>query len=140
VSVANTAEGAFASQDFAGNIGNRILERFKVTLDYDHRRIWLEPGRRYKDRDRFTRTGLLLSWSPDSVQAYSVLKGSPAEKAGVHEGDLVRAIDGKPASSWSLEDLDELFENGADGRKVPIAVQRDGKEVLVTMQLKEMLK
>jgi hypothetical protein len=140
VTVANTAEGAFASQDFAGNIGNRILERFKVTLDYEHRRLWLEPGLRYKDRDRFTRTGLLLAWSPDSVEAMSVLTGSPAEKAGLREGDRVTAVDGRPAASWKLTDLDELFENGADGRKVPVTVSRDGHERKLTMVLKEMLK
>src|SRR6185369_4399071 len=44
VVVSHATEGAFASEEFAGNIGNRILERFRVTFDYERRQIYLEPG------------------------------------------------------------------------------------------------
>jgi len=140
VSVSRATEGAFASEDFAGNIGNRILERFRVTLDYEHRRVWLEPGRRYADRDAFTRTGLMLGWWPDHVEALSVLRGSPAEKAGVREGDRVSAVDGKAAGAWALPDLDALFDDGPDGRKVTVTVNRDGHDVPLTMTLREMMR
>jgi predicted metalloprotease with PDZ domain len=140
VTLSRTNEGALASEDFAGNIGNRILERFRVTLDYEHRRIWLEPGRRYGVRDAFTRTGLLLGWWPDHIEAVSVLAGSPAEKAGVQDGDRVTAIDGKAAGEWKLADLDAMFEAGPDGRRVTLTVNRDGKDVALTMVLREMLR
>ncbi len=140
VTVARVTEGALASEEFAGNIGNRILERFRVTLDYEHRRVWLEPGRHYRDRDTFTRTGVLLGWWPDHVEAMSVLPGSPAAKAGLREGDHVTAIDGRPPSSWTLDGLDAMFEAGPDGRRVPVTVSRDGKDVALTMTLREMLR
>ena len=41
VSLSQATVGAFTSEDYAGNIGNRILERFKVTLDYERRQMWL---------------------------------------------------------------------------------------------------
>ena len=140
VSVARATEGAFASEDFAGNIGNRLLERFRVTLDYGHRTLWLEPGRHFRDRDAFTRTGLLLGWSPDRIEALSVLPNSPAAKAGLREGDHVTAIDGKPVSAWTLQELDALFDAGPDGRKVAITVNRDGHDATLTMVLREMLR
>ena len=140
VSVARASEGAFASEDFAGNIGNRLLERFRVTLDYEHRRLWLEPGSRYQGRDAFTRTGLLLGWWPDRIEALSVLADSPAARAGVREGDRITRIDGRAATAWTLEDLEAMFEAGPDGRRVPITVSRDDREEALTMVLREMLR
>lgn len=140
VSVARAVEGAFASEEFAGNIGNRVLERFRVTLDYDGRRVWLEPGKRYHDRDGFTRAGALLGWYHDRIEAVSVLPGSPAARAGLREGDRVVSIDGRPALGWELPALDALFDGGPDGRVVALVVHRDDRDVPLKLTLKEMLR
>lgn len=140
VSLSSATEGAFASEEFAGNIGNRVLERFRLTLDYDRRRVWLEPGRRYTQRDSFTRTGLLLGWYAGRVEVLSALPGSPAARAGLREGDHVLAVDGRPVSEWNATRLDELLENGPDGRRVGVRVQRGAAEHTLIMKLKEMLK
>lgn len=140
VSAANATEGAFASEEFAGNIGNRILERFRVTLDYDGRRVWLEPGARYRERDSFTRAGVLLAREGGRVDARSVLSGSPAAAAGLREGDTIASVDGRAIGEWTLRELDELFERGANGRRVAIGVVRDGAPVTLEMRLREMLR
>ncbi len=140
VTVARAEEGAFASEDFAGNIGNRILERFRVTLDYEGRHVWLEPGKRIADRDRFTRTGLMLGWSPDRIDAISVLPDSPAAKAGLREGETVTSVQGKPAGEWDPIALDDVLENQPDGTRVSLTVNRGGKAVPLVIVLREMLK
>lgn len=140
VSVSHATEGAFASEEFAGNIGNRILERFRVTLDYDGRRVWLEPGARYRDRDSFTRAGALLVREDGRVTARSVLAGSPAARAGLREGDEVTAVDGRDIGAWKVRELEDLFERGQDGRKVALAVKHDGVPATLTMTLREMLR
>jgi len=140
VSISHATEGAFASEDFAGNIGNRLLERFKVTLDYDHRRVWLEPGARYGARDAFTLSGMLLTRADGRVIAESVLPGSPAERAGVQAGDELVSIDGRAAADWSPQQIEALFERGEGGRKVALQLRRDGAEHAATLTLREMLK
>ena len=140
VTASRATEGAFASEEFAGNIGNRILERFRVTLDYDGRHVWLEPGKRYHDRDSFTRAGVLLVRVEDHFEARSVLAGSPAARAGLHEGDEVTSVDGRALGDWKLRDLEDLFERGDNGRRVALGVVRDGAPVTLTMKLKEMLR
>jgi hypothetical protein len=139
VTVARATEGAFASEEFAGNIGNRILERFRVTLDYDGRRVWLEPGRRYRDRDAFTKTGMMLGWWPDHIEAISVLPGSPAARAGLREGDHVSAVEGRAIGEWDPAALDSLFERGRDGRRVRLTVSRDDGERELVLRLREMM-
>jgi hypothetical protein len=139
VTLSRVTDGALASEDFAGNIGNHILERFRVTLDYEGRRVWLEPGRRYHDRDAFTRSGLMLAWEPGRMSAVSVLPGSPAEKAGVREGDEVLAVGGRAVEKWSAAQLEAALEDGPDGREVKLRVRRDGHERTVKMRVEEML-
>jgi hypothetical protein len=140
VSASHASEGAFASEEFAGNIGNRILERFRVTLDYDGRRVWLEPGGRYRERDSFTRAGVLLVRENGRVEARSVLPRSPAARAGLREGDEVTSVDGRALAQWSLRELEELFERGANGRRVALGALQGGAPVTLTLTLREMLR
>ena len=139
ISLSGASVGALASEDYAGNIGNQILERFKVTFDYDRHRLYLEPGEKYRRPDHFSRAGVLLVRYADTVKVGQVLPGSPAAKAGVRNGDVVQAIDGRPILSYDIDQLSKLFEDGEVGRKVRIDVSRDGKPKGLTMKLKEMI-
>jgi hypothetical protein len=139
VSLSGAETGGFASEDYAGNIGNQILQRFRLTLDYEHRQIYLEPSKRYAEPDRFSRVGMLLGRYGDTVKAMQVLRGSPAEKAGLEQGDEVVAIDGKPATSLPPDDQVKLFDESPEGREIAITVTRDGKKKDLKMKLKEML-
>jgi len=140
VLLSTATEGAFASEEFAGNIGNRLLERFRVTFDYERRQIYLEPGKHYRDRDVLTRTGLMLGWYGDHVTALSVLPGSPAAKAGLREGERVSAVDGKPILEWEGRALERRLEDGPDGGTLTLTVERDGAPRVLTVRLKEMLR
>lgn len=140
VLLSSATEGAFASEEFAGNIGNRLLERFRVTFDYERRQIFLEPGTRYRERDVLTRTGLMLGWYGDHVTALSVLPGSPAARAGLREGERVLALDGKPMLEWDVRMLERRLEDGPDGRTLTLTVERDGAPRVLSVRLKEMLR
>jgi C-terminal processing protease CtpA/Prc len=139
VSLSAATSGGFASEDYAGNFGNQMLERFRATFDYERRTIHLEPGARYRQRDRFSRAGLLIAKMPDGYRAMQVLNGSAAERAGVIEGDAVRSVDGRPIERWSQDELSRRFEDGAVGEKHVIEVVRAGKPRKLTMKLAEIL-
>jgi hypothetical protein len=138
VSFSGAREGAFASEDYAGNIGNQILERFKVTLDYERRAMWLEPSARHREPDRFSRAGVQLARFGDVVKAMQVLPGSPAARAGLGEGDVVVALDGKPILEHTPDTVLAIFE-GAPGRTVALEVERAGKRERVRIKLREIL-
>ena len=59
-----------------------------------------------------------------------LVAGSPAEKAGIKEGDVIRAIDGKPVAN--LQAFSSLLATFAPGQAVTATLSRDGKEVTVT--------
>lgn len=139
VSLSGAETGALASEDYAGNVGNRILERFRCTFDYERRRLWLEPGERYGERDGISRSGLQLVREGDAVRVAQVIEGSPAAKAGMQVGDELRAIDGRPAAEWTRAEIEALFDEGRPGRKVAFEIARDGRTVNASIKLREVI-
>jgi len=139
VSLSQATVGAFTSEDYAGNIGNRLLERFKVTLDYERRQMWLEPGRLYPRRDPMLRSGIQLVRHADTVKVASVLAGSAAEKAGLRVDDRVTALDGKPVLELGFEGVAALLDEGAEGSTHTLDIVRSGKAKKLKLTLREML-
>jgi len=137
VSLSQAATGAFASEDYAGNVGNQLLERFKVTLDYEHRALHLEPGARFKKPDSFSRSGLQLAREGSMVRAAQVVAGSPAAKAKIQPGDEVVEIAGRPAADYTADGAAGLLDHGKAGSKVKLVIARDGKRKKVKLKLRE---
>ena len=132
--------GGLASEDYAGNIGNQLLERFRCTFDYERRMVYLEPSQRYSQRDVFSLAGMQLARIDDSVVAMQVLPGSPAQRAGIRQDDHVVALDHKPILSFTAEDVRRIFEDGKAGEKHAVEIVRGGKtKKTVSLVLAEML-
>ncbi len=71
--------------------------------------------------------GLEVSQVSGYLYVISVIKGSPADKAGMKSGDIVEYIDTKATRDISLYDAKQLLL-GADGTKVALRVLRSGEK------------
>ncbi len=138
VSLSQATVGAFTSEDYAGNIGNRLLERFKVTLDYERRQMWLEPGRLYARRDPMSLSGIQLVRHADTVKVATVLAGSAAEKAGLRADDVVETLDGRPVLELGFEGVAAILDEGAEGSTHTLAVVRAGKAKRIKLTLTQL--
>jgi aminopeptidase N len=69
------------------------------------------------------------------VRVSGLVAGSPAEQAGIKEGDVIRALDGKPVAN--LQAFSSLLSAFAPGQAVKATVFRDGKELVVTVTVVE---
>ncbi|WP_299108731.1 aspartyl protease family protein [uncultured Tenacibaculum sp.] len=58
-----------------------------------------------------------------SYKIDKVVPGSPAERAGLMEGDVIKYLNGKPAHTYSLSDIVAIFHSRPD-RKVRMKVER----------------
>jgi Aspartyl protease/PDZ domain len=105
----------------AGLVGNDILRRFNVTLNYDRRSIYLLPNSHYKDQFDYSYTGLSLYWEDGEVRVGDIMQGSPAEKAGLKADDVVVAVSNN--FSNNIQTWKNLLQNA--GEKIPMLVKRN---------------
>jgi S1-C subfamily serine protease len=62
--------------------------------------------------------------TPTAVEVMHVAPGGPAAQAGIHPGDVIFKIDGKPVGS--VDDMRRLLERLPDGAQVRIGLVRNG--------------
>lgn len=126
--------GSNSDAALAGNIGAGILKRYVVTLDYGHQLIYLKPiGGSIGDLDTFDRSGLWMNQAADGFTVIDAMSGAPSFEAGLRAGDLITAVDGRPASAIKLYELRKRLRNEAPGTVVTFAVKGKG-EVKVTLR------
>ena len=129
--------GAFVDASLAGNIGAGILKRYVVTLDYDHLLLYLKPiSGRAPDLDTFDRAGLWFNQDPNGFKVIDVMKGTPADEAGIKPGDVITGVDGKPAAGVHVYDLRLRLRNEAPGTVVALRLTRgsETRDVKVTLR------
>jgi membrane-associated protease RseP (regulator of RpoE activity) len=120
--------GAESLQFVAANFGEPILQQFNVTFDYGRNVVWLDPLPNRTPRS-FSRMGLGLAKSePSRFSVISVIKGSPAARAGLTVGDFIMTINGTPASTMAASDAKMLFL-GVPGTQISLGVRKATGEV-----------
>lgn len=75
-----------------GLIGNDIMRRFNVILNYHKGDIYITPNRHYSELFDYSYSGLELYLIDGRIIAGDIAKGSPAEAAGLKEGDQILGI------------------------------------------------
>ena len=111
-----------------GLIGNDILRRFNIILNYEKSDIYLIPNTHYYDLFDYSYAGIELYLIQGIIVIGDVAEGSPAEKAGIKEGDQVVAINKNFAQNLNQYKLALQTPN----EKIKIIIRRDG-------QLKEIM-
>ncbi|MEH6681912.1 MAG: aspartyl protease family protein [Sediminicola sp.] len=82
--------------------------------------------------------GTRLSLVPEIVVS-SIRAGSPAAEAGLMEGDLILAINGKSVHRYKLQEVLEMINEG-EGKRIKVVIERANKDLLFSFVLKELFK
>jgi len=74
--------------------------------------------------------GIVITQDEESGNCYirDVLANSPAEKAGIKAGDIIKSVDDKDATGLSVIDVSSLTK-GPAGTKLKITVERNGVDL-----------
>ena len=115
-----------------GLIGNDILRRFNVIINYEKGDIHLLPNKHYQDVFDYAYTGLELYMIDGLVIAGDVAKGSPAEAAGILEGDQILSVN---------NDLTQHLNNykialQAPNEKIKLIIRRNGDIIAKEFKVK----
>ncbi len=114
-----------------GIIGNQILSRFDLTLDYATKTVYFEPNDSYDEDFQVDRSGIILIASGPGLNDYfiqDVLPRSPADMIGLRSGDEILTINGIHVSLFSMGWLARRFQ-GKVGKKIRLKIRRDEEKM-----------
>lgn len=126
--------------DRAGQISAEILRRFKLILDYSRRQVIFEKNRHWGEPFEIDMAGVFVVAEPPdwkSFRLFLVLENSPASEAGLRVGDVLTAINGRPADRFTLAEVRRLFKQ--PGRTLLLDVKREQERMRVKMTLRRLI-
>ncbi len=115
-----------------GLIGNDILRRFNVIFNYTKRDIHLLPNSHFRDPFDYSYSGIELYFIEGHIEMGAVAKGSPAELAGIKQGDIVVAVNNDFSQDFNKYKTAMLAPNS----KVKLILRRDGELIQLEMKVK----
>lgn len=104
-----------------GLIGNDLLRRFNIILNYQRRQFYITPNSHFTDLFDYSYTGIELYYVDGNIIVGDVATNSPAEEAGLKEGDRVIAVN--KDFSQSLQKFKQALQ--VTGQKVQMLIERD---------------
>lgn len=119
-----------------GLIGNDLLRRFNLIINYSTRDIHLTPNSHFRDPFDYSYTGLGMYFVDDAIRILDVMQGSPAEKAGLKVDDIILAVQNNFGKS--IQEYKNLMQN--PGERVKILVNRNGEPIVLTMKVMNLMK
>jgi len=113
-----------------GLIGNDILRRFNVTLNYEKNEIHLIPNSFFKDQFDYAYTGLGLYDNDGRVVIEDIIPNSPGNKAGFMLGDAIMAINNN--FSNDIRQYKTILQS--ETNKIKVIVLRAGELIEISLK------
>ena len=124
-----------------GLIGNHILDRFNLIIDYHDQLFYIKPARKWKRRFEYDKSGIsFISVGIEASKYYirNILEGSPADLAGLKSGDIIRKINHKPAFLFSYDGVNRGLRKKT-GKRIRMDVKRGEENMKFEFRLKDLI-
>lgn len=124
-----------------GILGNQLLNRFTITLDYPHERLYLTPMPGVRRNFEHDRSGLVIIASGTHLTKFTVfdvIPNSPAARAGLRRGDELRRINGFPVSLLSLGEITARLQR-KPGKQIKLQVERNNVKIEKRFELEQLI-
>ncbi|MEQ8418231.1 MAG: aspartyl protease family protein [Imperialibacter sp.] len=124
-----------------GTVGGEILSRFNHIYDYFSQTLYLSKSVEYQKKFEYDMSGLEVvahGTELNRIRVVNVRENSPAKRAGVMEGDIIKTVNGLTITNTSLNFLTTLMRL-KKGKKVTLRLLRNAEEVKVTFRLERMI-
>jgi hypothetical protein len=119
-----------------GLIGNDILRRFNCILNYEKRDFYLVPNSHFSESFDYSYSGVELYFIDGQIILGDVAEGSPAEHAGLKEGDVVMAVNNNFSQSMNQYKIALQATN----ERVKIIIRRNNELIEIWFKTKSILK
>jgi hypothetical protein len=100
--------------------------------------VLADSGKSFGDVQILFENMTRLSMVPEIIVS-GIRAGSPGHKAGLQEGDVILAVNGKKVHHYKLQQILHML-NEKDGKRVKVLVERYQKDILISYVLKDVFK
>lgn len=119
-----------------GIIGNDLLRRFNITINYPDQTIFIKPNNRFTESFDYSYTGLGIYLIDGEIQVIDIIEGSPGDKAGFKSGDIIFSIEDN--FTRNIQVYKNLFQNSIG--KIKVIVFRNQIPILLEMTVQDIRK
>jgi hypothetical protein len=119
-----------------GLIGNDLLRRFNLILNYPDQRIYLKPNSHSIENFDYAYTGLGIYQVDSEIKVIDIIPGSPGDIAGFKTGDVIFSIENN--YSKNIQAYKNLFQNSLG--KIKVVIFRNKEPMILTMIVKDIRK
>jgi len=125
----------------SGTMGGGVLSRINPIFDYFNNYLYVRKGKRYKNPFDFDMSGLRLSafgLTNELAIIDDVICDSPAEKAGIKKGDIIKKLNGNRVEYISLNDIFTILRK-RNNYKIKMKIVRNGTEIKKSFRLRRLI-
>jgi hypothetical protein len=119
-----------------GLIGNDLLRRFNLILNYPERSIYIKPNTHSIENFDYAYTGLGIYQVDSEIKVIDIIPGSPGDIAGFKTGDVIFSIENN--YSKNIQAYKNLFQNSLG--KIKVVIFRNKEPMILTMTVKDIRK
>ncbi len=124
-----------------GLIGNLLLERFYIVIDYMNQEMYLKPSANIQKKFKYNLSGMeLMAFGPNlnNYIVFEVLPNSPAFEAGIQKGDILKKLGPFKAKRYTLPTLDNILSK-KEGKKINVILLREAELIEKSFILRDYL-
>lgn len=116
-----------------GILGNDLLRRFNVVLNYPDESIYIIPNKHFNDLFDYAYTGLGIYLVDNQITVVDIQENSPGDKAGFKSGDVIMSIGTRLITN--IQALKNALQNSIG--KVKVIVFRNGIPLPLTIRIRD---
>lgn len=114
----------------AGLIGNDLLRRFNMTINYPKKEIHLAPNTHYHSKFDYAYTGMSIYVVEGRIVIEDIIENSPADQAGIRPGDFLVGVEND--FTGNIQTYKNLLQTA--NRKLKLLINRN--QELLILQLR----
>ncbi len=119
-----------------GLIGNDILRRFNVVINYPEQSIHLKPNSHFNESFDYSYTGLGIYLIDGEIRVIDIMENSPGAKAGFMTGDIIFSVESN--TTKNIQTYKNLFQNSIG--RVKVVIFRNQTPMILTIDVKDIRK
>lgn len=118
-----------------GLLGNDLLRRFNLVINYPQREIHLLPNSRFNDAFDYAYTGMATYYLSGKVVVEDIVAGSPAEKAGLKVDDILIGV----GNNFSNNIMQYKTMLQSSNEKIKLFISRNGQLLQLSIKPQSIL-